>query len=46
MRNKKCRICNKEFIAKHPAIMICSDECRKEARKKHNRKFYLSNKSE
>lgn len=37
-----CAHCGKEYIAHNRASMYCSDECRKDARKKQNEYYRLN----
>ena len=33
-----CKICNQKFISNHPALKVCSDECRMEREKRKRKK--------
>lgn len=40
MKQKKCKMCKKEFKSNAHNIKYCSNTCRKQARKQINKKYY------
>ena len=40
---RNCKICKKKFIINHKTNYLCSDKCKKEARRKVSKKYYYKN---